>query len=149
MKKSSSYINTILFILLIVLILCYFGIFKFTYSESFGPGMNNNYRLSPGVYPNSSDNPILYGDYNVKQNTDVTKNNNYNIWKDYPVYPSSYKQQTNNKRYWSTPDNGTCSPAEFCGTPYSPTNIKIDKVTPGLPIGASGVTRVNWWAGKK
>ena len=81
--------------------------------------------------------------------TGVTKNNNYNIWKDYPVYPSSYKQQTNNKRYWSTPDNGTCSPAEFCGTPYSPTNIKIDKVIPGLPIGASGVTRVNWWAGKK
>jgi hypothetical protein len=149
MKKSSSYINTILFILLIVLVLCYFGIFKFTYSESFGPGMNNNYRLNPGAYPNSSDKPILYGDYNVKQNTGVTKNNNYNIWKDYPVYPSSYKQQTNNKRYWSTPDNGTCSPAEFCGTPYSPTNIKINKVTPGLPIGASGVTRVNWWAGKK
>ena len=128
MKKSSSYINTILFILLIVLILCYFGIFKFTYSESFGPGMNNNYRLNPGAYPNSSDKPILYGDYNVKQNTGVTKNNNYNIWKDYPVYPSSYKQQTNNKRYWNTPDNGMCSPAEFCGTPYSPTNIKIDNL---------------------
>jgi hypothetical protein len=149
MKKSSSYINTILFILLIVLILCYFGIFKFTYSESFGPNINNNYRLEPGAYPVSDDKPILYGDYNVKQNTGVTKNNNYNIWKDYPVYQSSYKQQTNNKRYWSTPDNGTCSPAEFCGTPYSPTNIKIDKVSPGLPIGASGVTRVNWWAGKK
>jgi len=149
MKKSSSYINTILFILLIVLILCYFGIFKFTSKEAFGPGMNNNYRLEPGEYPLSDDKPLLNGDYNVKQNTGVTKNNNYNIWKNYPVYPSSYKQETNNKRYWSTPDNGTCSPAEFCGTPYSPTNIKIDKVTPGIPIGASGVTRVNWWAGKK
>ena len=142
MKKSSSYINTILFILLIVLILCYFGIFKFTSKEAFEYKRHSK-------YPKSQDVPLLYGDYNVKQNTGVTKNNNYNIWKDYPVYPSSYKQQTNNKRYWSTPDNGTCSPAEFCGTPYSPTNIKIDKVTPGLPIGASGVTRVNWWAGKK
>ena len=149
MKKSSNYINTILFILLIVIILCYFGIFKFTYSESFGPNMNNNYRLSPGQYPNSSDNPILYGYYNVKQNTGVTKNNNTNIWKDYPVYPSSFKQQTNNRRYWKTPDNGKCSTAEFCGTPYADTDIKINNVTPGLPIGASGVTRVNWWASKK
>ena len=149
MKKSSSCINSILFILLVILLVCYLGISKLTSFEAFGPNINNNYRLEPGAYPVTDDKPILYGEYNVKQNTNVTKNNNYNIWKDYPVYPSSYKQQTNNKRYWSTPDNGTCSPAEFCGTPYSPTNIKIDKVTPGLPIGASGVTRVNWWAGKK
>jgi len=147
MKKSSTYINSILFILLVVLILCYFGIFKFSYSESFASNMNNDNMLEPGEYPISDDKPLLYGDYNIKQNTNVTKNNNYNIWKEYPVYPSSYKQETNNKRYWSTPDNGTCSPAEFCGTPYSPTNIKIDKVSPGIPIGAP-VTRVNWWAGK-
>lgn len=148
MKKSPNYINIILFIILIVFVLCYFGIFKFTSSEAFGPNMNNNYMLMPAKYPVSVNEPLLYGDYNVKSNTNVTKNNNYNIWKDYPVYTSSYKQETNNKRYWSTPDNGMCSPAEFCGTPYSPTKVKIDKVSPGIPIGAP-VTRVNWWAGKK
>lgn len=148
MKKSPNYINSILFIILIVFVLCYFGIFKFTSSEAFGPNMNNNYMLMPAKYPVSVNEPLLYGDYNVKSNTNVTKNNNYNIWKDYPVYTSSYKQETNNKRYWSTPDNGMCSPAEFCGTPYSPTKVKIDKVSPGIPIGAP-VTRVNWWAGKK
>ena len=148
MKKSSSCINSILFILLIILLVCYLGISKFTSFEAFGPGMNNYYRLSPGQYPNSSDNPILYGDYNVKEDTSVTKNNNSDIWKDYTVYPSSFKQQTNNRRYWKTPDNGMCSTAEFCGTPYYDTDIKIDKVTPGFPVGASGVTRVNWWASK-
>jgi len=31
---------------------------------------------------------------------------------------SSFEQVTNNKKFWSTPDNGTCSPAEFCGVLY-------------------------------
>jgi hypothetical protein len=111
--------------------------------------MNNNNRLSPGEYSISVNEPILYGDYNVKEDTGVTKNNRSDIWKDYPVYPSSFKQETNNRRYWKTPDNGMCSTAEFCGTPYYDTDIKIDKVSPGIPVGASGVTRVNWWAGNK
>lgn len=149
MKKSSSYINTILFIFLILLVLCYFGIFKFTSKEAFESNMNNDNLLRPGRYPKTQDVPLLYGYYNVKDNTNVTKNNNYNIWKDYPVYKNSYEQETNNKRYWSTPDNGLCSPAEFCGTPYRKTDIKKDKVSPGFPIGAPGVTRVNWWASKK
>ena len=142
MKKTSSYINTILFIFLILLVLCYFGIFKFTSKEAFEYKRHSR-------YPKSQDVPLLYGYYNVKENTNVTKNNNYNIWKDYPVYENSYEQETNNKRYWSTPDNGMCSPAEFCGTPYSKTDITKDKVSPGIPVGAPGVTRVNWWASKK
>jgi hypothetical protein len=149
MKKTSSYVNSILFILLIVLVLCYFGIFKIVSIETFGRVMNNNNRLSPGEYSISVNEPILYGDYNVKEDTGVTKNNRSDIWKDYPVYPSSFKQETNNRRYWKTPDNGMCSTAEFCGTPYYDTDIKIDKVSLGIPVGASGVTRVNWWASKK
>ena len=75
----------------------------------------------------------------------LQKNNDYNIWKEYPVYPNSYKQETNNKRYWTTPDNGTCSPAEFCGTPYEKTEQKKDVITKPIPIEAN-VTRINWWA---
>jgi hypothetical protein len=148
MKKSGNYINTILFILLILLVLCYFGIFKFISTETFESNMNNDNLLRPGKYSISDDKPLLHGYYNIKDNTNVTKNNNYNIWKEYPVYENSYKQETNNKRYWETPDNGLCSPAEFCGTPYSPTNVKKDKLTKAIPIGAP-VTRINWWASKK
>ncbi len=147
MKKLSNYINSILFILLILLVLCYFGIFNFISRETFESNMNNDNQLRPGKYSISDDKPLLHGYYNIKDNTNVTKNNNYNIWKEYPVYENSYKQETNNKRYWETPDNGLCSPAEFCGTPYSPTNVKKNKLTKGIPIGAP-VTRINWWASK-
>ena len=147
MKKSSNYISSILFVFLIILVLCYFGIFRFVSKEEFESRMSNDMLLRPGKYPESQNTPLLHGYYNIKENTNVTKNNNYNIWEEYPVYKNSYKQETNNKRYWSTPDNGTCTPAEFCGTPYRNTNIKKEKVSPGFPIGAP-VTRINWWATK-
>ena len=35
----------------------------------------------------------------------------------------SYVQKTNNKRYWETPDNGTCPMTEFCGGLYREKNI--------------------------
>ena len=99
MKKSSSYINTILFIFLILLVVCYFGIFKFMSKEAFESKINSNNRLSPGQYPKSQDELLLRGYYNIKENTNVTKNNNYNIWKEYPVYTNSYKKETNNKDF--------------------------------------------------
>jgi hypothetical protein len=151
MKKTNSIlnisINTILFVILVLLLLSYFGFTRVFYKESFISGINNNRQLVPGEYPVSNNEPILYGDYNVKENTNVTKNNSYNIWKSYPVFPSSHKQQTNNIRYWETPDNGLCSPAEFCGTPYEKTPIKKSEVSKAIPID-SNVTRVNWWASK-
>jgi len=146
MKNLPKNINTILIIFVIVVGVCFFGVCKFVSKEAFqSSSMVNDKLLRPGKYPNKQENPLLVGYYNIKDNTNVTKNNNYNIWEEYPVYENSYKQETNNKKYWSTPDNGLCSPAEFCGTPYSPTNIKVDKVSPGFPLGAP-VTRINWWA---
>lgn len=138
-------INFFLVVLVIFLVLVFIGAIKVYHTETFAPNMNNNNQLEPGNFPISSTQPILYGDYKVKQNTNVTKNNDYNIWKEYPVYPNSYKQETNNKRYWTTPDNGTCSPAEFCGTPYERTEQKKDVITKPIPIEAN-VTRINWWA---
>ena len=126
-KMISSFnisINSVLFVILVLLFLSYLGILKIYHKETFIPNINNNNQLMPGAYPISDTAPLLVGEYKVKKNTNVTKNNNYNIWKQYPVYPSTYKQQTNNVRYWATPDNGTCSPAEFCGTPYEKTKIK-------------------------
>ena len=149
-KMISSFnisINSVLFVILVLLFLSYLGIIKIYHKETFMPNINNNNQLTPGVYPISDTAPLLVGDYKVKKNTNVTKNNNYNIWKQYPVYPSSYKQQTNNVRYRATPDNGLCSPAEFCGTPYEKTKIKRDIPTKAIPMGAE-VIRVNWWASK-
>lgn len=139
------YINLFLIILVVFLVLFFIGTIKVYHTETFTPNMNNNNQLTPGKFPISDTEPLLYGSYNVKKNTNVTKNNDYNIWKQYPVYPSSYKQETNNKRDWTTPDNGTCSPAEFCGTPYEKTEQKKDIVSNPIPVD-SKVTRINWWA---
>lgn len=141
-------INSVLFIILVLLLLSYFGISQIYHKETFVPNINNNNQLNPGMYPLSDNVPILTDYYKVKKNTNVTKNNSYNIWKQLPVYPSSYKQQTNNVRYWDTPDNGLCSPAEFCGTPYEKTKIKRDIPSKPIPMTAN-VTRVNWWAAKQ
>ena len=139
------FINTILVVLVVFLVLVFIGAIKVYHTETFAPNMNNNNHLVPGEFPLSDTQPLLYGAYKVKQNTNVTKDNNYNIWKEYPVYNSSYKQETNNKQDWSTPDNGTCSPAEFCGTPYEKTEQKKHVVSKPIPMDAN-VTRINWWA---
>ena len=140
------FIDISLIVLVVFLILVFIGTIKVYHTETFAPNMNNNNKLMPNeVSSDGKAQLLLYGDYNVKQNTDITKNNNFNIWKEYPVYPSSYKQITNNKKQWTTPDVGTCSPAEYCGTPYEETEQKKYTVSQAVPIDAN-VTRINWWA---
>ena len=140
------FIDFILIVLVVFLVLVFIGTIKVYHTETFAPNMNNNNQLVPEDFTkNGREQLLLYGDYNVKENTEVTKNNNFNIWKDYPVYPSSYKQITNNRRHWTTPDAGICSPAEFCGTPYKKTEQKKEIVSNPIPIDAN-VTRINWWA---
>ena len=140
------FIDISLIVLVVFLILVFIGTIKVYHTETFAPNMNNNNKLMPNeVSSDGKAQLLLYGDYNVKQNTDITKNNNFNIWKEYPVYPSSYKKITYNKKQWTTPDVGTCSPAEFCGTPYEETEQKKYTVSQAVPIDAN-VTRINWWA---
>lgn len=138
-------IDIILMVLVVFLMLFFIGTIKVYHTETFSPNMNNNNKLVPSSFPIDEKQLLLYENYNIKKNIDVTKNSNSDIWKDYPVYPSSYKQITNNKKTWTTPDMGTCSPADFCGTPYIETEQQIHPVSKPVPIDAS-VTRVNWWA---
>ena len=140
------FIDIILIVLVVFLVLVFIGTIKVYHTETFTPNMNNNNQLVPEDFTkNGREQLLLYGDYDVKENTEVTKNNNFNIWKDYPVYPSSFKQMTNNRKTWTTPDMGTCSPAEFCGTPYKETEQQKEIVSNPVPLNAN-VTRINWWA---
>ena len=140
------FIDISLICLVVFLVLVFIGVIKVYHNETFIPNMNNNNQLVPEDFTKSGEEQLLlYEDYDVKKNTNVTKNNNFNIWKDYPVYPSSFKQITNNRRHWETPDNGRCAPAEFCGTPYEDTEQNKEKISKAIPIN-SNVTRVNWWA---
>jgi hypothetical protein len=140
------FIDFILIVLVVFLVLVFIGTIKVYHTETFTSNMNNNNQLVPEDFTkNGREQLLLYGDYDVKENTEVTKNNNFNIWKEYPVYPSSFKQMTNNRKTWTTPDMGTCSPAEFCGTPYKETEQQKEIVSNPVPLNAN-VTRINWWA---
>ena len=103
MKSSLSkgyglkiFTDFILMVLVVFLVLVFIGTVKVYHTETFSPNMNNNNKLVPSSFPIDEKQLLLYGDYNIKKDIDVTKNNNSDIWKDYPVYPSSFKQITNN-----------------------------------------------------
>ena len=106
-------------------------------------GYKEGFSLKPAEFPCSVENPNLFGDYPVRQNPQVSRNS-YQINSQMDSYTdmSSYAQKTNNIRDWVTPDNGSCSPAEFCGSLY---NKKIFNLThPSPPNDANGV-RVNYY----
>ena len=106
-------------------------------------GFSGLYDLStPGTFPKSVKQPIL-NDYPLI-NKNETSDNNYNqIWWHYPVFKlGSYKQVTNNLKYYDNPDNGTCVRADFCGALYknkqdTKTNITLPlpPVQQGLRVG--------------
>ena len=103
----------VLIVLVIIGILLLCSINSSKLPEGFEP-------INPGNVPCVSEQPILYGDYPVKKDPMVSNLGSQQLWKFYPTFPvGSYKQETNNIKYWSTPNNGTCSPAIFCGGLYS------------------------------
>ena len=73
--------------------------------------------LSQSKFP--YDELLLESFYETKENPGLS---NMNMDEAYKLYPSfaigSYAQTTNNKKYWSTPCNGTTSRADMCGGIY-------------------------------
>jgi hypothetical protein len=76
----------------------------------------NSY-LSPGEFPLTVDKPLLQGDYNLKTPPYLSALNASDIYKEYPIFPA-HSTEINNIRYWTKPENGTCSRAEVCGYLY-------------------------------
>ena len=85
-----------------------------SYTESF---------VNMGEYPSSQTNPILIDDYPVKKSPQLSHVGSEQLYQEQPKsIMSSYAQVTNNKRYWSNPNDGTCSPADFCDSIYNNTS---------------------------
>ncbi len=80
--------------------------------------------LSPGTYPESDMRGIL-NQYQMRSNPQLSTMSYEKESLLYPISPvGSYKQTTNNKRYWSQPCNGTMSPATFCNSLYQEKNVE-------------------------
>ena len=102
--------------------------------------------LQPGVFPESVSKPILYGEYPLQKGVlGLSDLNSKSLSAYYPVFPSSYLQRTNNVRYWATPNDGMCSPANMCGTLYDNKMLNIPKFPRMVPF-SSKQTRVNMFA---
>ena len=107
-KKHASIFLGIIVLLIVIIMIFPKVIEKF-----------DNSTLSSGQYPCTSSYPLLYNDYPLKTPPSLSDLGYTSIWTDYPILPSSHNQITNNKRYWNIPENGECSPAEFCNTIYT------------------------------
>jgi hypothetical protein len=118
-----------------------FALISFLIINKYKEGFIN---LTPGNFPVSISEPILFGDYPTKDIMGISMNSYEDNYPAYPVFGSSYGQFTNNVRYWATPDNGDCAPAEFCNSLYNEKNINIKKTPNPIPFSSSKV-RVNFY----
>ncbi len=109
-------LNNIIFVLVIfiaIILASQFNIFGTNKLENF-----SNIALDPGTYPVSVTNPLLsvYKERNPPRLSNLTLQE---LSKMRPIYPAN-SLKSNNIRYWSSPDNGTCTPADFCDAIYEP-----------------------------
>ena len=142
MKKNH---NTEMLLLIVVVIAIMGSHFiQRTFYENY-EGMNIS--LLPGTYPITVDKPILVKDYPLKNPASLNQNTQ-NLWKDYPVFSSGYEQRTNNVEYCPSPNNGKCSPLEFCGSMYTKKPVHIPRAPKPVPIDSDAI-RVNYYASKK
>ena len=128
MKKKTTGIT--LFMIIISILTGIFVIFEHLYDKE------NFTTNTAGIYPNSVDLPIL-NSYRYSGKKTVSDKSASDIWWYYPSFGvGSFKQLTNNLKYWYNPDEGTCSRSDMCGALYKnnhdvPTNIV--SVLPEVP----------------
>jgi len=100
--------------------------------------------ISGGNYPHSQDNPLLSNDYPVKSKPELSDYTSEKLSKEQPRTPmSSYAQETNNFKYWQNPNNGLCSPGDFCNSIYN--NKKTTTIPSVYPPTDNGGIRVNYY----
>jgi hypothetical protein len=113
------HLHTILKAVLILLV--FYGLFilaKMLFNKKQEGFLNfPNKLLAPGEFPLTVEKPLLTDDYNLKTPPYLSALNASDIYKEYPIFPA-HSTQINNIRYWTKPENGTCSRAEVCGYLY-------------------------------
>jgi hypothetical protein len=98
-----------------------------------------------GEYSESVDRAILDTFPQIGKN-EVSNESSATLWWHYPIFSlPSFKQQTNNLRYFKNPDEGTCARAEFCGAVYHDIKNKSNEVFPLAPVEEGGGARVGYF----
>ena len=127
----------------VVTVLLLFMMSVLFYSASNKENYDN---LGGGPYPVSMNNVLLEDVYPINSKSGVSKNSGHDVWWHYPIFElGSYQQITNNLKYPNNPDDGKCTPAEFCGALYKEHQDKsnISKVLP--PVENTNGVRINYY----
>lgn len=133
-------IKSIYFVLALIALIVIVSLLKKT---------KDGYRnLSPGHFPIDVDVPILHEEYPLKPHMGISTNTYETNSSYYPIFGSSYEQHTNNVKYWSTPNNGMCSPADFCGGLYNNKKLNVPKTPTSISMDSPDI-RVNYYASHK
>ena len=135
---KDKYFKSVIFLIVIIVVGLFLAPFIYNITKS-AEGFSGLYELTnSGIFPKSVDQVIL-DDY-PKIGKNETSNNNYNqIWWNYPVFSlGSYEQITNNLRYHSNPDEGTCVRADFCGAVYYDKKDTKSNIVNPLPEAEEG-----------
>jgi hypothetical protein len=139
MKKTYMNYKSLSGLLLVIIIVLYLAPFNY-----FIEGYKNIINF-PGLFPQSLDKPLL-NDYPLTNRKSVSNNSSETIWQDYPIFSvGSYKQLTNNLRFWSNPDDGKCTRAEFCKTLYDNKQVHSNIIEPLPPAEQGEGARVNYY----
>ena len=133
---NNKFIGSILFFLSIITIGFLLAPF-ISFKEGFS--------LIPGNYPNSV-NKVLLDDYQQIGKNILTNNNASDVWWKYPTFSlPSFKQITNNLRYFKNPDIGTCIRSDFCGALYKDKKNKPNEIYPLSPVEEGPGARVGYF----
>jgi len=136
---SNTFKGSILFLFVIMILALFLAKFIKPLSEGYKNQNSgqNKIPLLPGDYPLSVDKPILNDWPLINKNT-VSSDSATEIWWHFPIFSlPSFKQITNNLRYFKNPDIGTCTRSEFCGALYHDKKNKSNEILP-LPEAEEG-----------
>lgn len=108
----------------------------------------SNYTLdrANGNYPAAQTDVLVQDTYPAIGKNQVSNESGEKMWQKYPIYQlGSYDQTTNNIRYPNNPDDGRCTPANFCYAVYKDKNIGSNVVEPLPPLNPECGTRVGYF----
>ena len=141
---KTNFVGNIIFLLLIIII----GLAVAIYLGPFIPAIEGFYSYMSPVsnnFPQALDKPIL-NDYPLINKNELSNDGCAQLWWRHPIFSlPSFKQQTNNIRYRYNPDDGSCTPADFCGTLYHDKKVKSNLVYPLPPAQEGPGARVGYF----
>ena len=135
------------FIFLFFIVVLAIGIpYFFNISEYIEGFSNYTLDRANGNYPSAQTDVLVQDTYPAIGKNELSDETGEKMWQNYPIFQlGSYEQTTNNIRYPNNPDDGRCTPANFCYAVYKDKNIGSNVVEPLPPLNPECGTRVGYF----